>query len=305
VQTSPFPVFLMPSRAFEMTELSKSYCVIGDPVGHSVSPRIHHYIHRVLGLDLNYDAVHVTPDSLPEFVHEAAEKGRPGFNVTIPHKEKIIPLLDEIDPLVDRVGAVNTIKNQDGRLIGFNTDISGFRSALSQERWVPHGDGVIMGAGGAARAAVETLNSLGLRRIFLLNRTPARAERLKKDFEAFPSLEIIVGSLENDDLERFIHGKTILINATPMGMWPHVDESPLKRPDLITPETTVFDMVPRPIHTKLLLDARSRGAKTISGLRMLVAQAVAAEEIWLDRRFENKLNTDLFEYMINEMENDG
>ena len=288
-----------------MNDLAHVYCVIGDPVEHSVSPQIHDYIYRILNLDLQYDAVRVPSDLLPQFIQETRGRGRPGFNVSIPHKERIIHHLDEVDPMARRAGAVNTVKNQRGRLKGFNTDIEGCLEALKHEEWEPEGVCALLGAGGAARAAIGALAALGFHRIILMNRSIERAEKLKKDFQNLNSLTMSVHALHEKKINQLLKDVRLIINATPVGMWPHVDAMPIHRLDFITPETTVFDMVPRPFQTRLLKEAKSRGAKIISGLRMLIGQAIAADEIWLNRKCPETIHEDLYHTMIQRMEKDG
>ena len=137
-----------------MGDRSKTYCVIGDPVAHSLSPQIHTLIYQQLNLELKYEKVHVKPDELALFIKNVKAESRSGFNVTLPYKQTVIDLLDGVDPTAWRVGAVNTVKNDGLRLIGYNTDVAGCRIALGKSGWQPGGKVVILGAGGAARAAV-------------------------------------------------------------------------------------------------------------------------------------------------------
>ena len=126
-----------------------TYCVIGDPIAHSISPEIHAFVFQRLGLKCQYEKVHVRPNDLEAFVKESKETGRPGFNVTIPHKETVMACLDEIDELASNVGAVNTVANRNGKLTGYNTDVHGCRMALERAGWKTGGKVVLLGAGGA------------------------------------------------------------------------------------------------------------------------------------------------------------
>jgi shikimate dehydrogenase len=280
----------------------KTYCVIGDPIGHSLSPQIHNFVFKNLNLLLDYEKIQVTPDNLAEFVQETRRIGRPGFNITIPHKELIIPHLDEVDPLAKRVGAVNTVLNREGRLIGFNSDIYGCKTALERNNWTPKGLVILIGAGGAARAVIEALASLGTNRLILFDLIKQRTEKLKNDFQTVHSMDIQVGSLDNDDLEANIKNVDLLINATPVGMWPNIDRIPIPQPELIPSGSTVFDLVPKPLDTLLLKSVRTKGAKTIPGLSMLIAQALAADEIWLNKRIPENIFDKVWKHLLTTLE---
>lgn len=281
-----------------MRDLSESYCVIGDPIEHSLSPQIHNFVYACMELPLRYETVRVPPDSLASFVEECRKTRRPGFNVTISHKVIIIPYLDELDSLSDHTDAVNTVKNQNRKLIGFNTDVHGCRTALELGGWSPKGKVILLGAGGAARAAVEALISFGQRRIIIFDLDETRVKNVKEDFNNHPQLEIHIGSLERGDLENHLQEVDLLINATPVGLWPHVEQSLLPHPELIPRNATVFDMVPRPFITRLLSQAQSIGARTISGLSMLIAQALAAQQIWQNKKLPKELYERVWIYMI-------
>jgi len=288
-----------------MCDLSRSYGVIGDPVEHSVSPRLHQTIYTYLHLPYFYDKIHVPSHALEHFIQECREYGRPGFNVTLPHKEAIVPLLDEVDMLAERTGAVNTVLQKEGKLIGFNTDVAGCCKALTQEGWIPRKKAILLGAGGAARAAVEALSALGLETIVLFDLDKSRAEKLKNDFHKFHLVEIEVGTLTKETLKSNFKETDLVINATPVGMWPNVHQSPLPWPELIPQNATVFDMVPNPVITRFLKEAKQKKATTISGLHMLIAQGMAAQEIWLARKLPEELKDHIWKNLIQIMENNG
>jgi shikimate dehydrogenase len=286
-------------------EMTRDFCVIGDPIGHSLSPLIHNFIFKSLDLDFSYAAVRVSPGDLGRFVEESRRSGRPGFNVTIPHKQAVIPFLDRLDATAERVGAVNTVHRTGRRLTGFNTDVHGCRTALIRSGWkADQGGVVLLGAGGAARAAVEALASFGVRKVLLYEIDAPRAERFISDFRASGDMAV-TALTSNEDLEKGIQDSALLINATPVGMWPHVDQSPVPSAEWIPPTARVFDMVPNPVETLLLRQAASRGASTISGLVMLTAQAVAAEELWLARSLPETLNEDVLTHCLKFMEAHG
>jgi shikimate dehydrogenase len=263
---------------------SRTFGVIGHPIGHTLSPVIHQTVFKRLGIAYNYEAFHVLPEQLSEYVNTARITGCPGFNVTIPHKETVIPMIDGTVPAVQLIGAVNTVKHQNGRLTGFNTDVIGLQHTLMKGGWSHRGKVIILGAGGAARAAVTAMGNMGVQSLILYDIVTPRAEKLANDFHGKSTLQIVI-----DKAEKHVPEVDLLINATPVGMWPRSDESPLEQPEQLPASATVFDMVYKPLKTRLIKQAESRGARTISGLDMLIAQALAADEIWLDKKLPEEL----------------
>jgi len=251
--------------------------VIGWPVEHSLSPAMHNAAFDRLGLNWRYLPLAVEPARLPAAVEGLRALGFAGANLTIPHKEAVLPLLDEVTPAAGAIGAVNTIAVEDGRLIGDNTDAGGLLAALERANVVLQGrEALILGAGGAARAAAYALLTAGAR-VSLLARTPARAWRIADDLRrAVPAGEIRAV----EEPPAVVH---LLVNSTPVGMWPHADRSPLPAGLRIGPATAVFDMVYRPLQTRLLREARIAGARGVSGLDMLIYQGAAAFERWTGR----------------------
>jgi shikimate dehydrogenase len=170
-----------------------------------------------------------------------------------------------------------------------NTDVHGCRKALERSGWKPKGKVVLLGAGGAARAVVEALFSMGILDLVLFDLIVERAQSIKENFKNLKKLNITIGSLDQNDMKKHIKDTDLLINATPVGMWPKTESSPLPYPDLIPSDGTVFDLVYKPKKTRLLDQAQIQGAKTIHGLTMLVAQALASDEIWLERKIQDQL----------------
>jgi shikimate dehydrogenase len=282
-----------------------NFCVIGDPIGHSLSPMIHRFVFRTLGVDGSYDSVLVRPAELPRFVEKARRSGLPGFNVTIPHKQSVIPLLDRLDSTAGRIGAVNTVQRSDDLLTGYNTDVHGCRAALQRAGYQPVGRAVVLfGAGGAARAAAEALSSFGIRTLNLIEIDRPRMDRFKTDIESSLGIKIIPLTSENG-LRSLLEGSELIVNATPVGMWPRTDQSPVRNPEWIASSSLVFDMVPNPAETLLLRQAKSRGAAALSGLVMLVAQAIAADEIWLGRMLPETLHAEVLTHCLKSLEAHG
>lgn len=276
------------------------YCVIGDPIAHSISPSIHKAVFSFLGLKADYVAEHVYLKDLADFVKDARQNRRPGFNVTIPHKEAIMPLLDRIDPAARNIGAVNTVCLNGDQFIGYNTDVFGCMTALKREGFVSDGKAVLIGAGGAARAGLEAVAQLGMASCTVFDVLPGKAETLRDHFSRFHKISIQCGSNGND-LESSIMEADLVINASPVGMWPDADTTPVKNPSCIRPGTWILDMVYTPMETRLLSDARKAGARPVSGLSMLVAQALEADSIFLNRSLPSELFDHVFRIARNLM----
>jgi len=202
-----------------------------------------------------------------------------GLNVTIPHKVTIIPLLDELDPLAERIGAVNTVTNDDGVLKGYNTDASGFLQALLKRGIKPKGKNVvILGAGGASRAISFILAERGAH-LVILNRQLKKAEELSSRLSTTFEKEVKALQLAAENLAQVLDGADILVNATSVGMSPDINETPLPS-NLLKPGLIVVDIVYNPIKTRLLREAEEAGTETVSGVDMFVWQGVLAFEIW-------------------------
>lgn len=252
--------------------------VIGWPVGHSLSPRIHRYWLEKHGIDGRYEAVVVPPDWLADTVEGFRVGGWRGFNVTVPHKEAIIPLLDRIAPAARSIGAVNTVVAiGGGRFEGRNTDAEGFMNSLTASGWSVSGRPVaVLGAGGAARAILAGLCGAGVGQIRMANRNRDRAESLAQSFPAR------VWDWENR--AAMLDGCGLLVNATSLGM---VGQEGLELDLASLPvDATVTDIVYRPLETVLLAAARQRGNPVVDGLGMLLHQAVAGFEAWFGVRPE-------------------
>ena len=247
--------------------------VIGWPVGHSLSPRIHRYWLAENGIDGRYEAVPVSPDWLADSIGRFKAGGWRGFNVTVPHKEAIIPLLDGIDSAAERIGAVNTVVTlDDGRFEGRNTDAPGFLASLRSARALRADQpAAILGAGGAGRAVIAALSNAGFSDIRIANRDRSRAEGLSAAFQ--PS-----SVWDWDDRAAMLEGVGLLVNTTSLGM---VGHPPLEIDLAALPiGATVTDIVYRPLETCLLSSARVRGNPVVDGLGMLLFQAVEGFAAW-------------------------
>jgi len=250
--------------------------VIGDPVEHSISPAMQQPALDALGIRATYERWLTPLDELPARIESLRAPDVIGANVTVPHKEHVRPLVDEISDLARRAGAVNTISNRDGRLFGDNTDVYGLSGSLQLHDDALSGcHAVVLGAGGAARAVVLALEHVGAERISVLNRSLARAIRLGDELTPAPVEAIDAATPAALDALR---SARVIINATALG-WKR-GEIPLAagQLDLLQNETLVVDITYR--DTDLLEAARSRGLRTLDGLEMLVFQGARSLEIW-------------------------
>lgn len=259
--------------------------LIGDPVEHSMSPVMHNAAFRELGLDFLYLPFRVKKEEVGKAIDGMRALNFRGLNVTIPHKVAVIPLLNELDPLAEKIGAVNTIINNDGKLTGYNTDAGGFIRALLAKGIEPDGKSVaVIGAGGAARAITFILADKKARlvifnRIEELEWAKDLAGRITQTFgQKVEALE-----LNRENLARVLNKADILVNATSVGMSPNTGDSPVEA-DLLRPGLAVYDIVYNPTKTRLLREAEAVNAKTIGGLDMLVWQGALAFEMWTGQK---------------------
>jgi shikimate dehydrogenase len=255
--------------------------LIGWPVGHSLSPRMHNAAFDKLGLDWCCVPLPVAPERLGEAVKGLVALGFAGANVTAPHKEAVMAHLDEITPEVQAIGAVNTIVLREGRTIGYNTDWYGFLAALQENGFAPQGRrAVVLGAGGAARAVVYALAGAGSE-VVVFNRTQERAKALVEALSlSFPAVSLSAIPLTMEALIQRATEADLLVNATSVGTWPEVDQCPWPEDVAFPSHLTVFDLVYSPPQTKLLESAASVGASTVGGLGMLVHQGAGAFQLW-------------------------
>lgn len=262
-----------------ITSETKIYGLIGYPVKHSVSPQIHNAAFKTIGIN----AVYLTFEVKKEFLRKALDGvkalGIKGLNVTIPHKVNVIKYLNKLTYEANLIGAVNTILNEDGKLIGFNTDYTGVLKTFETYKIdLTNKKIVLLGAGGAAKAIAfaiaEKASSL-----IILNRTKRKAVNLVKELNKKLKVNALGNSLTFKALKNGLKDADILINATSVGMEPNVNQT-LVAKELLQKDMVVFDIIYNPLETKLLKEAREIGAKCINGVEMLVQQAAEAFKIW-------------------------
>ena len=268
--------------------MSKFYNLglIGYPLGHSLSPILHSVALQDAALQGRYDAYPIAPrqdgKNLQAILNQVREGEIHGLNVTIPHKQAVIPMLDQLTPVARRVGAVNTIYFKDGMLVGDNTDVQGFLTDLNRYYRGESSAALILGAGGSAHAVATALLddgwtvSIAARRLEQVNALLAHIRKVDAD-GAMRSGSI---SYCPEELELAIWRCKLVVNSTPVGMYPHIDASPWFDGLLMPSEVMVYDLVYNPAETALVRFCRACGAKGATGLGMLVEQAALSFEIW-------------------------
>lgn len=276
-----------------ITSHTKILCVIGHPIEHSMSPTMWNPALQELELDYVYVAFDVHPDSLEKAINGIRSLGITGVNVTIPHKKAVIKYIDVVDPIALKIGAINTIKNEEGILKARNTDAGGAKKSLLDMGFDISGkDILILGSGGVSRALAYILAEEA-NKIVLTDLIEERATSVASEIRDNMKVDI-EGKLNNkDNIEEYIKKTDILINATPIGMYPKVDETPISK-DLLHDDLFVFDVVYNPLETRLMKEAAETGCVTLGGLDMLVNQGILAFEWWLNK----KPNKDLMKNKI-------
>ncbi len=257
--------------------------ILGHPIKHTYSPFIHNVAIELGGLDYIYLPFDVPPANLRNALRGINALGIKGFNITIPHKETIMQLLNEVSEEAAIIGCVNTVVNELGKLTGYNTDVMGVLDTLSPFKEKINGSVVcVVGAGGAARAVIYTLiRHFNPKRIFIINRTEQRAESLKEYFKAKMNYGYFTAKeLVPPDLVEIFRDSKLIVNATSVGTFPDSDDSITPLADSFSKGQLVFDLVYNPPETKLLKLAASKGAVTINGIKMLISQAERSFELW-------------------------
>ncbi|MFN4218447.1 MAG: shikimate dehydrogenase [Candidatus Bipolaricaulia bacterium] len=250
--------------------------IIGDPIEHSLSPALHNFVLESLGIAGEYRAYRVCEHELKDFL--SAHHELSGFNVTIPHKERILRYLDWVSEEACLISAVNTVKNECDVLVGYNTDGVGFlRSLRARDLFPKHA--ILLGAGGAARAVAHALLRSEVTALSLYNRSHERALKLAEELrQHYPDAAI---SVEGDPHALPWDHADLVVNATPVGM--NSETLPVPLPKRFSENVLVYDLVYNPLKTRLMMEAERRGAQAMGGLDMLIYQAIEALKIWLGR----------------------
>ncbi|MGB3640070.1 MAG: shikimate dehydrogenase [Rivularia sp. (in: cyanobacteria)] len=268
-----------------ITGTTKLLGVIGHPVEHSLSPLMHNAALAKLGLDYIYLPFPIQPQNLAKALDGFAAIGVVGFNATIPHKQAIIPLLSKIEPIAQAVGAVNTVFRQDDSWIGTNTDVEGFIAPLrSRSKNWSQKTAVVLGNGGAARAVVAGCSQLGCDRVHVVGRNLQKLQEFKHSWQDSP-LKVNLHIHQWDSLPEIIKEANLLINTTPIGMYPKIENSPLDKSLFthLSKDVICYDLIYTPSPTKFLQYAQQADKTAIDGLEMLVQQGAAALRMWLQQ----------------------
>ena len=278
--------------SWKLPDSSTKLCgLIGYPVKQSPSPAIHNAAFQYLKINAVYMSFAVPENELAKAVEGFKAIGLLGANVTMPHKESVMKVLEAIDAWARKIGAVNTIANEDGKLSGYNTDADGFANPLKQRAKLDKLDAVIIGAGGASKACAFALGRGGCREILILNRTTSRARSLasaiRKEFGTKASAKI----LNQKTLQKAIIGYNLIVNATPLGMHEEWFKLSLGNSKL-EKGTIAYDLVYNPIETEFLQEFGKLGATCIKGYEMLVEQAALSFEIWTGKKAPKAIMTE-------------
>jgi shikimate dehydrogenase len=277
---------VQPTTIQMITGKTKILGVIGHPIEHSLSPLMHNAALTQLGLDYVYLPFPVAPENLTTAIAGFASIGVVGFSITIPHKQAILPFLSEIYPIAQAIGAVNTVVNKGNKWLGTNTDVEGFIAPLQttyHQDWSQK-KAVILGNGGAARAVVAGCIQLGLAEIHVVGRNLQKLQVFKQSWQNSPFADKFQVH-EWTELPNLLHQANLLVNTTPIGMYPHVEQSPLSSQEMsyLPGDAIAYDLIYIPKPTKFLHLAQKQGIVTIDGLEMLVQQGAAALKIWLQK----------------------
>ncbi len=275
--------------------------VIGNPVEHTVSPVIHNNLAGILGDDIVYAAFHVMNENLEEAIKGAYALDLLGLNVTVPHKENVIKCLKDIDPLAERIGAVNTLVRCEGGFKGYNTDMPGLLRAMKHDGVCFDGkEVIILGAGGVARAVAMMLAENNAGHIYIMNRTLSKARDIADEINAYKQGMITALSLDDHgslDKSR----KYIVIQATSVGMHPNTEAAVIEDPSFYELVKAGYDIVFNPLVTKFMKLCREAGASAFSGLRMLLYQGVIAYELWTGKEVSEENAEKIYEKMLEAM----
>lgn len=262
----------------------KKFGLLGEHLGHSFSETIHTLFYKKTGLEGKYELYEREAGDIKILLDEIRNGSLKGLNVTIPYKIEVMKYLDDLSEEAEKIGAVNTIANKNGELIGYNTDYFGFMETLKCNNLEVEGKRIlILGTGGAAKAIYGTLVSMGAETIYLAS--IEEDDKFKVRIKDYLINYVDIKNLKN------IEG---IVNCTPVGMYPEVDMSPLYDEGLI-PVNYLIDIIYNPEETALMKKYKKTGVKTVNGLMMLVAQAIKSEEIWNDIKVDDKIITEIYE----------
>lgn len=269
-----------------MNRAEWKFCVIGDPIAHSLSPLMHRWFLDKFGIDGSYDAHQISALKLEEALRRLVGSGIRGINVTTPHKHAIVPFMDQLTPEAQAIGSVNTVKVASGKLIGHNTDAVGFEDSLRLRGYSVAGKRVVLfGTGGAARAVIIALIRSQCREIAVFGRHRDKAEHLVQEFlpRAGDTKLIAFDLSDQRALKRAIGASQLLVNATTVGLGSSHDQSILPDTFELHGDLFVYDLIYRPYRTRLIQQVERYGLSWMNGLEMLILQGIASLRFWIDQ----------------------
>ena len=283
-----------------ITGKTKVVGVIGHPIEHSMSPPMHNNAFKQLNMDYVYVAFHVLPENIGKLIESCKTLDIKGLNVTIPHKTSVIPFLDEIDSTAQKIGAVNTIQFKNGIAKGFNTDGIGAIKSLQKYAALDGKNVLILGAGGASKAISFTLINENINSLVIANRSKENARNLISNIKKQCGFEGI-SYVDIKDADELIGDMDIIINTTPIGMYPKHEAEPPVKTDNINGKHIVMDVIYNPLETVFLKEARLNGATTINGTSMLINQGLESFEIFTGQKASYK---SFEEVLLEQLKND-
>lgn len=276
-------------------------CLLGNPVGHSLSPMIHNTLAKRMNINMAYTAFKVESGNLGDAVRGAYALGIRGLNVTVPHKCDVMESLVDIDDLAKHIGAVNTLVRTDGGYKGYNTDIIGLGRQLDEENVVVKDNTVIiLGAGGASKAITYLCASKGAAHIWVLNRSVDKAKALAEEVNAY--FGNVVSALALDEYNKIPKGKYPVIQTTSVGLFPAVDRAAIEDEEFYEYVLTGVDIIFNPAETRFMKLCKKHGAPAHNGLKMLLYQGIAAFELWYDVRVGSDVVDDILMMMKKELD---
>lgn len=268
------------------------YLVVGNPIGHSLSPLMHGTALKYHGIAAEYHAVNVLPNELPEFTAWCNRDSFLGCNITIPYKEQFFELLDHADESALEIGAINTIGKKSGKLIGYNTDIYGFISPINDlSHLIEGGRAIVFGTGGASKAIKAGLKQLGIDEIIFVSRNPS-ARKISDDF-------VHIEITDYSQWQAYADDASIFVNTTPVGMYPDIEKSIIDSRDVHLMEGKIcYDLIYNPEMTAFLKQAESVNAVVINGLDMFIQQGNHSFQIWTGKTFpEDLIKEELYQHL--------
>ena len=272
----------------KFNEDAKVYLIIGNPISHSLSPLMYNTLFSYYNMNSIYLPFDVKISEIEERVKQFKLLKVNGFNVTIPNKIKIMEFLDEIDDQALKIGAVNTVFNKNGKLIGYNTDINGIINSLSKNNVDSNISNNVMlfGAGGAARSCIVALDKMKFKKVTVTNRSKNNAENMVNDLKKKLNIEIEILDFDQNNILELSNSYSLIINSTSVGM---NNSNSVINKEFFNKNMVVFDMVYVPMMTKFLTDAKNQGSKIIQGYEMLIYQAMYSFSLFTNKNVESKL----------------